>query len=59
MKRFSATIVVILGLALAVWALFYIYMPEAPLTLGGTTVVVGMCAAIVYFSKWIWARLRK
>lgn len=45
-----------IALSLAVWVLFY-YLEPPPLTAAETTVVVGMCAAIVLFAKWIRGRL--
>jgi hypothetical protein len=51
------TSVVIFALTLGVWTFFYIYTPEAPLTVRDTTVVVGICAALVLAVKWIGRRL--
>ena len=47
----------IIGLSLAVW--FFFYVTSAPLALGETTVVVGLCAVIVLIGKWIWSRFAK
>ncbi len=57
LKVSFATGFVITALALAIWVFFYLV--SAPLTAPETTVVVGLCAAVVLSGKWIWARLRK
>jgi hypothetical protein len=47
----------IVVLALALWVFFYVTSER--LTSAETTVVVGLCAAIVLGSKWCWTRLSK
>ena len=59
MKTIPITALVILALALVVWTTFYIQKGGEPPTQGETSVVVAVCAAVVLFWKWIWARLRK
>jgi hypothetical protein len=46
-KRWSTTVGAAAVVALAVWALFYLLMPQAPLTAGETVVLVGAAAGAV------------
>jgi len=46
-------------LSLAVWALFYVITPDAPLAPPETAVVVGACAVVVFGIRWIWSRKHK
>ena len=41
-------VLIILALALVVWAFFYVMTPGAPLTFRETTVIVGVCAAVIF-----------
>jgi TIR domain len=59
LKEALVTTLVIIASSLLVWLFFYLVSPEAPLTLAETTVVVGMCLAVVLSVKWVWARLRR
>ena len=59
MKSSIATLAAVVILSLAVWALFYVLMPDAPLAPPETAVVVGACAVVVFGIRWIWSRLRK
>jgi hypothetical protein len=59
LKEALVTTLVIIGSSLFVWLFFYLVSPEAPLTLAETTVVVGMCLAVVLSVKWVRARLRR
>lgn len=57
MKPSIATAAVIVALALAIW--FFFYATSERLTSAETTVVVGLCAAIVFSGKWCWTHLRQ
>jgi TIR domain len=59
LKEALVTTLVIIASSLLVWLFFYLVSPEAPLTLAETTVVVGMCLAVVLSVKWVWIRLRR
>jgi hypothetical protein len=59
LKSSLLTIVAISSLSLAVWVFFYVILPEAPLTAAETTIVVGICAVIVFSVKRIWLRFHK
>ena len=47
----------ITALSLVAWCAFYAF--SEPLEPDETVVVVGVCAGVVFFSKWIWGRLRQ
>lgn len=57
MKSSLGATAVILAMSLAAWVFFY--LATGPLTAPETTVVVGICAVIVVFAKWLWTRMRK
>lgn len=59
MKASFGTAAAIIALSLAVWMLFYVITPGAPLTPPETFAVVGACGAVVLSARWILARLRK
>lgn len=59
MKKLSISLSVIIVLSLAIWFFFYIKTPDAPLTPSETFLVVGVCAALVFFAKWIISQIQK
>lgn len=56
MKVWSSAALLTLGLALAVWVLFYVVTPGTPLTPQETVLVVGVCALVVLLGKTVWTR---
>lgn len=58
MKASAGTLAIILGLSLGVWTFFYL-SPGAPLNAAETSVVVGVCAGVVWLGRRIWGRLHK
>lgn len=59
MKKSFFSLSIIIMLSLAIWFFFYIKTSEAPLTATETLFVVGVCAAFVFFVKWIINRIKK
>jgi len=59
LKSLSITTLATLALALAAWLFLYVQIPEAPLSAGGTSVVVGICAVIARVAAWLWEKLRQ
>jgi len=57
MKRYSATTLATVALALGVWIFFYVLYPEMPLESAEMFVVVAGCAAVVVVAKWACKRL--
>ena len=53
------TTVAVSALTLAVWVFFWVTPPSQPLNSSETTVVVGVCMAVVLAAKRIWGRLHK
>jgi hypothetical protein len=58
-KGSAGTLAIILGLSLGVWMFFFYLSPGAPLNGAETSVVVGACASVVLFGRWIWGRFHK
>ncbi len=58
MKGSAGTLAIILGLSLGVWTFFYL-SPGTPLNAAETSVVVGACAGVVLFGRWIWGRFHR
>jgi len=59
MKKSVISIFSIIALSLVIWFFFYVKTPEAPLTPSETLLVVGVCAALVFFAKWIINQIQK
>ena len=59
MKRHSAKVFATIALSLAVWVFFYVNTPDAPLSAKETSLLVGVCLAVVLFTDWLWDRFRK
>ena len=57
LKGYLAFVIIIVGVVLSVWVLFYI--TSEPLTAAETTVVTGISIAIYYILKWIWNLIKK
>jgi hypothetical protein len=55
----KATVVACLALSLAVWTVFYLLTPDAPLSTGETVVVVGLCSGAVFLGRGAWRRARR
>ena len=59
MKKPFISLSVIIVLSLAIWFFFYVKTPDAPLTPSETLLVVGVCAVLVFFAKWIINQIQK
>jgi hypothetical protein len=59
MKKWTVPLAVIAVMSMAVWLLLWWQIPETPPTSGETTVIVGVCAAVVFGAWLIWKKLRK
>jgi len=59
MKKPFISLSVIIVLSLAIWFFFYVKTPEAPLAPSETLLVVGVCAALVFSTKWIISQIQK
>lgn len=59
MKKLYFPLIVTIALSLAIWFYFYVKTPEARLNASETLLVVGVCAAFVFFTKWIINRIQK
>ncbi len=59
MKKLYFPLIIIIALSLAIWFYFYVKTPEAPLNASETLLVVGVCAAFVFFTKWIINKIQK
>jgi len=55
MKTSGALLGTILAASVAAWTLLYFLTPGDPLTPAETSVVVGVCAALVLVARWIWS----
>jgi len=55
MKTSVALLGTILASSVAAWTLLYFLTPGDPLTPAETLVVVGVCAALVLVTRWIWS----
>jgi hypothetical protein len=58
-KSSIGTLAAVVILSLAVWAMFYVLTPDAPLAPPETAVVVGASAVVVLGIRWIWSWLHK
>ncbi len=59
MKATTGTLGAIIALSLGVWTSFFLLTPDTPLTPAETLLVVGVCAGVVFFGKWVWSRVRR
>ncbi len=58
MKGTAGTLAAVLVLSLGVWTVFFLFVPESPLTSQETLVVVGACGAAVLGVRWVLGRVR-
>ena len=59
MKKTLFSLSIIIVFSLAIWFFFYVKTPDAPLTYSETLLVVGVCAALVFFVRWIINQIQK
>lgn len=59
MKTSAVVTGIILALSVAVWTLLYLLTPGGPLTPPESLVVVGISAAVVLVTRWVWSWIAK
>jgi hypothetical protein len=55
MKTSGALLAAILAASVTAWTLLYFLTPGDPLTPAETLVIVGVCAALVLMTRWVWS----